>query len=94
MRCEEASDNNENSGAVAMTLVSNWEMAGVTGLVTERLLCGIIDTEAVTVCAGGCRLSVRSSYRARGHDKRTHEAHTGIPRGGVSIILWTCSRCN
>jgi hypothetical protein len=60
---EGSDDNNVNCGA--------------TGLGTERLLYGIMGTEAVTVCPSGCRLSVRSSWRAWGHDKRTHRAHTG-----------------
>jgi len=94
LRCEEASDNSVNSGAVVMSLLSNWKIAGVTGLGTERLLYGVMGTEAVTVCPGGCRISVRSSYRARGHDKRTHGAHTGVPRDDISTIVRTCSRCN
>ena len=80
MRCEEASDdNNVNSGGIVMALLGNWMIAGVTGLGTERLFYGIMGTEVVTVCPGGCRLSVRSSCRARGHDKRTHGAHNGVP---------------
>ena len=91
---EEAGDNSANCGAVLMALLGNWEITGVTGLGTVRLVCGIMGTEAVTVCPGGYRLSVLSSYRPRGHDKRKHGVHTGIPRGGFPTIVWTWSRCN
>jgi hypothetical protein len=72
-----------------MVLLSNWKIAGVTGLGTERLLHGIIGTETVTgYYPGGCRL-LCDKAAVLGDTIKGHTALMpgGLSRGGINTIV-------